>query len=310
MVPQYLVALLTAFLLALLVPLLDGVERKYVRARIQSRVGPPIIQTYYDLVKLFKKELLIPSTASKLFILAPPTSFFVGIAALFILPYSLSPSLGFEGDIILLAYLLVLSSLTSLLGGLASGNPFAEVSSNRELSLILASELFLGMGLAVIALKYGSLRLHTVSTNLILLPSVLLAYLTLLYYAFIKSVRTPYDIAEAEPEIASGYMIEYSGPLLAFLILGNLTRRLLVSSLFTVITFGPVISMATSPVNVEVLRYTLNAVLTISLSIIVYLSLGVVSVIHGRYRVIHALMSIKKYTLIPITALILAVIGF
>ncbi|MEM4752770.1 MAG: complex I subunit 1 family protein [Sulfolobales archaeon] len=307
---QYLTALLVALLLALITPILDGVERKYVRAKIQSRVGPPVIQTYYDLVKLFKKELLIPSTASVLFVLAPPASFFISFVALTLIPYTLSASISFEGDLLLLMYLIVFSSLIVLLGGLASGNPFAEVSSSRELSLILTSELLLGISLAVISLKHGSLRMYKISTDLIVQPSILIAYVALLYYVFIKSARTPYDIAEAEPEIASGYMIEYSGPLLAFLILGNLIRRLLVSSLFTVITFGPVISMATSPVNVEVLRYTLNAVLTISLSIIVYLSLGMVSVIHGRYRVIHALMSIKKYTLIPITALILAVIGF
>ncbi|MEM4519753.1 MAG: complex I subunit 1 family protein [Sulfolobales archaeon] len=307
---QYLMALLVALLLTLITPILDGVERKYVRAKIQSRVGPPVTQTYYDLVKLFKKELLIPSTASVLFVLAPPASFFISFVALTLIPYTLSAFISFEGDLLLLIYLIVFSSLIVLLGGLASGNPFTEVSSSRELSLILTSELLLGISLAVISLKHGSLRMYTISTDLIVQPSILIAYVALLYYAFIKSARTPYDIAEAEPEIASGYMVEYSGPLLAFIILGNLVRRFLISSLFTVVAFGPIVFTVTSVISIEGFKYLVNAVLMILLSTVVYISLGAASAIHGRYRVIHALMSIKRYTLIPLIALALAVVGF
>ncbi|MEM0505238.1 MAG: complex I subunit 1 family protein [Sulfolobales archaeon] len=307
---QYLMALLVALLLTLITPILDGVERKYVRAKIQSRVGPPVTQTYYDLVKLFKKELLIPSTASVLFVLAPPASFFISFVALTLIPYTLSAFISFEGDLLLLIYLIVFSSLIVLLGGLASGNPFTEVSSSRELSLILTSELLLGISLAVISLKHGSLRMYTISTDLIVQPSILIAYVALLYYAFIKSARTPYDIAEAEPEIASGYMVEYSGPLLAFIILGNLVRRFLISSLFTVVAFGPIVFTVTSVISIEGFKYLVNAALMILLSTVVYISLGAASAIHGRYRVIHALMSIKRYTLIPLIALALAVVGF
>ncbi len=310
MVIQYLAVILIAGLVVLLTPLLDGVERKFVRAKIQSRVGPPVLQTYYDLVKLIKKELLIPSTASELFLLAPPISLITNLIAISILPYTLSSILNFEGDLILLIYLIVFSSTISLLGGSASGNPFAEVSSSRELSLILASELFLGISIAAIALRHSSLSLYNISTNLVLLPSMLFACISLLYYAFIKSARTPYDIAEAEPEIASGYMLEYSGPLLAFLILSNLIRRFLVSSLFVLVAFGPIVSTVTSLVSVEVFKYAVNTFLTISLSASVYLLLGMISAIHGRYRVKHAIESVRKYTLIPLLALILAMAGF
>ncbi len=310
MVKLYVTLVVTVSTIILLIPLLDGVERKFVRARIQSRIGPPILQTYYDLVKLFRKELLVPSTSSKLFIIAPVVSFFTSLAALTILPYTLSSPLGFEGDLILLIYLLIFSSLAVLLGGLASGNQFAEVSSSRELSVLMSSELLLGLAVAVIALKHSSLSLSKISSTLVITPSTALAYIALLYYSFIKSARTPYDIAEAEPEIASGYLIEYSGPLLAFSILSNLIRRFIVSSIFTLLCFGPLISSLTSLVGNEGFRYAVNSILTILLNVVAYLSLGAVSAIHGRYRVVHAIESIKKYTIIPIAALILAIGGF
>jgi len=304
----YLGLIITVLIILVLIPILDGIERKFVKARIQSRVGPPILQTYYDLIKLFRKELLVPSTASKLFIIAPILSFFTSVATLFVVPYTLSNPLGFEGDLILFIYLLIFSSITALLGGLSSSNPFTEVSSSRELSLLMASELFLGLSIAVIALKQSSLSLSKISSTPVITPSVILAYIALLYYAFIKSARTPYDIAEAEPEIASGYLIEYSGPLLAFMILGNLVRRYLTTSFFVVVALGPTVSLATSVIPTPIKELT-NYVLILGLSTLTYLALGTASVIHGRYRVIHALDSIRKYTSVPIIALVLAVVG-
>lgn len=308
MVVVYLGLIITVLIILVLIPILDGIERKFVKARIQSRVGPPILQTYYDLIKLFRKELLVPSTASKLFIIAPILSFFTSVATLFVVPYTLSNPLGFEGDLILFIYLLIFSSITALLGGLSSSNPFTEVSSSRELSLLMASELFLGLSIAVIALKQSSLSLSKISSTPVITPSVILAYIALLYYAFIKSARTPYDIAEAEPEIASGYLIEYSGPLLAFMILGNLVRRYLTTSFFVVVALGPTVSLATSVIPTPTKELT-NYVLILGLSTLTYLALGTASVIHGRYRVIHALDSIRKYTSVPIIALVLAVVG-
>jgi len=308
LVVVYLGLIITVLIILVLIPILDGIERKFIKARIQSRVGPPILQTYYDLIKLFRKELLVPSTASKLFIIAPILSFFTSVATLFVVPYTLSNPLGFEGDLILFIYLLIFSSITALLGGLSSSNPFTEVSSSRELSLLMASELFLGLSIAVIALKQSSLSLSKISSTPVITPSVILAYIALLYYAFIKSARTPYDIAEAEPEIASGYLIEYSGPLLAFMILGNLVRRYLTTSFFVVVALGPTVSLATSVIPTPIKELT-NYVLILGLSTLTYLALGTASVIHGRYRVIHALDSIRKYTSVPIIALVLAVVG-
>ncbi len=303
-----LLAALCVIFVVLLIPIIDGFERR-IRARIQSRIGPPLKQTYYDLVKLFRKELLIPNTASRLFILAPFISISTSITALAIIPYTLNNSIGFEGDLILIVYLMIFASIATLLGGLASGNPFAEVSSSRELTLVMASELFLGLTIATLAVKYGSLSLVKISTAIVVSPSVILAYMALAYYAFIKSSRTPYDIAEAEPEIASGYAIEFSGPLLAITILSNLMKRFIASSLFTVISLGPLIALLTMPIANDVLRISVNAMLTILLSIATYLVLGSISTTYGRYRVRHAVEAVKKCSIMPLISLMLALLG-
>lgn len=304
----YLLALLIPTLLIPLIPVLDGVERK-VRARMQCRVGPPILQTWYDIMKLFRKEVLIPASASWLFTLAPIVAFSMAVTSLFLIPYGLSNPLGFYGDLIALIYFITAVSVVVVLGGLASGNPFSEVGASRELSLLMPLELALGIALAVIAFKEGSLSLSRLAITSTPSASTVLAYIAVLIYAYVKSSRLPFDIAEAEPEIASGPLIEYGGPLLALVIYSNLIKRFTVSSLFIVLSLGPAVNVITLGIASTVVRYLLNAVLVIALSVITYLGLGAIAVVYGRYRVAHAVEATRRIIAVPLTALILALLG-
>ena len=103
--------------------LLIGIDRKLV-ARMQKRVGPPILQPFYDFFKLCGKETIIPAAASKTtFLLAP----LVGLAALVVLQLFI-PIRGFSAfsgtaDVIVLLYLLLIPALAGILGAAASGSP-------------------------------------------------------------------------------------------------------------------------------------------------------------------------------------------
>lgn len=304
---EYLRVVLLTMALLVLVLLLDGVERRLIKARIQSRVGPSIFQTFYDIIKLVRKGVIVPATSSAFFLIAPSIAFAMSVASLMLIPYCLDNPLGFDGDIIMLVYLLTSVSIVMVLGGAASGNPFSEVSCSRELSIIPSSELLLAFSLATLAVKYGSLNIVKISTRPVYTASLILTYAALLYYVFIKSARTPYDIAEAEPEIASGYMIEYSGFLLALIILSNLVKRFVVTSLFVVVSLGPLINhLITIKSPLDQLLVTL---LNVAASAAAYIALGLISSVYGRYRVIHAIDAVRKFTLISLVALVLAIVG-
>jgi NADH-quinone oxidoreductase subunit H len=102
------------------------IDRK-VSARIQWRVGPPFFQPFYDLFKLWQKELIIPKTANGIgFILAP----FVGLAATSLLAamigvINFNPEYQFVGDAIVILYLMIIPPLAIIWGGFSSGNPLA-----------------------------------------------------------------------------------------------------------------------------------------------------------------------------------------
>ena len=121
--------------------LLCGIDRKLV-AKMQKRVGPPILQPFYDFFKLCGKETIVPAAASKTAFLAAPL---VGLAALvviqlFIPIFSFSAFSGMA-DIIVILYLLLIPALATIYGGAASGSPYAGVGLSREMVTIISCEL-------------------------------------------------------------------------------------------------------------------------------------------------------------------------
>ena len=122
---------------------LRGVDRK-VTARVQYRVGPPIIQPAIDVLKLMAKENIMPATArGTLFLLAPVIALAATAVAATILWRALlwPGEAPFVGDLIVVIYLLVIPALMLVMGASASGNPHASVGAARELKLLLSYEL-------------------------------------------------------------------------------------------------------------------------------------------------------------------------
>lgn len=196
------------------------VDRK-VTARVQWRVGPPLLQPLYDFVKLLGKETLIPSTASRAVFMAAPVA---GLAAVTLVSTILwlanLTGLSFLGDLIVVVYLLIVPSLAIMIGGMASGNPLASTGASREMKLILSYELPFLICLATVILKNGySLRLAELAAAgsaagtvapIGSISGALSAVIALLCVQA-KLGFTPFDLAEAETEIMSGPYIEYSG---------------------------------------------------------------------------------------------------
>jgi len=190
-----------------------------VSALVQWRVGPPLFQPAYDIMKLMGKEILIPQEAQQTVFLAAPLVGLAGILLLSImlLRIGLAGDLEFIGDIIVAIYLMVLPSLALILGSSASASPHAAVGTSREMKLVMGYELSLVLAFIVVIIKTGGqLNLAAIAQHTpVFSISGLLAFLVALLCVQAKLGFVPFDIAEAETELGSGVMMEYSGALLA-----------------------------------------------------------------------------------------------
>lgn len=196
-----------------------------VSALVQYRVGPPVIQPFMDVLKLLGKEQLIPEQANRfIFSLAP----LVALSSVILLSamlwkIALHKNTYFAGDIIVMLYLLVMPSLALIFGASASASPHASIGSAREIKLLISYELPLLLAFVIVLVKaVGKLE----QTELLSLAAIsglkpimsisgFLAFLAAILCIQAKLGLTPFDVAEAETELAGGVLIEYSGPLLA-----------------------------------------------------------------------------------------------
>jgi len=226
-------------------------DRK-ITARVQWRVGPPLLQPFYDFGKLLSKEITMPEKAERFsFLLAP----FFGLLAVTLVSTILGlaiffPAAGFGGDLIVVVYLLVIPSLAIILGGFAAGNPLSSVGASREMKLIIAYELPFIVAIAVPVIKAGySLNLSQImlfqqaNGAFIGTPSGFIAFLISLLVIQAKLAYIPFDVPEAETEIMAGPYLEYSGGLLG---LFKLTRAMLlfVLPLFLIVLFWSGVSLS------------------------------------------------------------------
>ena len=225
--------------------LTSWVDRK-VTALVQMRVGPPLLQPFYDIRKLFIKETCVPEDgATGLFLLAPLLGLAaVTLASMILWRTLLNPEATFVGDLIVLIYLLVMPALAVMLGSFASRNPLASLGGSREVKLMIAYELPLVLAILVPVIQAGSIRLGDLLSGQSPVTSISGALALLVCIACVQAKLTivPFDMPEAETELSGGALIEYSGPPLAMF---KLTRAMMLFTLpvlLVVLFFGGMVS--------------------------------------------------------------------
>jgi len=252
-----------------------------VTALIHHRIGPPVLQPLYDILKLLGKETLIPEAANKVvFIWAPVVGFAsVLLLSILLLGVDFIPSSEngmFLGDVIVAIYLMVIPSLALILGSSASGSPHAAIGTAREMKLVMSYELVLVMAFIVVLIKTATFHGLSHSQNgfqLLSLSSIaqytpvmsisgLLAFTAALLCIQAKLGFTPFDIPEAETEIAGGVFIEYSGALLALWKLAQAVM-LVALPLFLVVLFMGGIGTSVGSIIWGIVKYVIVLVLLI-----------------------------------------------
>jgi NADH-quinone oxidoreductase subunit H len=197
---------------------------RFVSARVQWRKGPPLYQPFADMLKLLLKETVVPAGASKVaFLLAPILGFAaMCVTAVLLFYVNFFPRGSFVGDLIVLVYLFALPPIAVIIGASASRNPLSAVGASREMTLYLGYELPFLLALAVPVIRTGgAIRLgdlvlaQQAGGPFLCSVSGVIAAVIVLICIQAKLGYPPFDIAEAEQEIMSGVLIEYSGVPLA-----------------------------------------------------------------------------------------------
>ncbi len=209
----------------------------HVEARLQGRRGPRILQTYYDIAKLFTKETLVPEDASWVFVAGPIVAFGCYLLVPLLIPVltDFPLPLGYMGDILGGGFILGLGGFAVSLAGAETNAPYAQLGSSRAMTfgaLIEPSILFVTFTVAVITgtdLPYFEAAAARASAGAALAPAHVLAAFAFFLVVLNDTGRIPVESPSGTIELGmldEGRTLEHSGPLFALLRWGSTTKQL------------------------------------------------------------------------------------
>jgi formate hydrogenlyase subunit 4 len=238
-------ALLPPLFALVLAPLLIGIINK-TKAFFAGRVGPPLLQSYYDLRRLLGKGAVYSRTTSWVFRAGPIVSLAALLMATVLVPLGDCPApLAFSGDILFFAYLLGLARLFTVLAALDTGSSFEGMGASREVLFSALAEPALLLGVAALARGTGALSLtemHQVLADapfprFVLLQALVAIALLGVYLA--ENSRVPVDDPNTHLELTMIHevmILDHSGPDLAFIFYGAALKLWLLGALLISLT--------------------------------------------------------------------------
>jgi len=217
-----------SWILTLLAPvwggLIYGIERR-MRARMQRRKGPPLLQPFYDMFKLMDKRTLIIHSVHAMLAVVHFLILWLVVAALF-----------FGWNLLYIVFLHLFALIVLVIAGYSVRSPYSHIGANRELLALVAYEPVLILVAAGFYLSTGSFDITVImsqGSHLTQLPLLLIALLIIIP---IKVKKSPFDTVEGHQEIVGGVEVEYSGLFYEFLYMARFLEYIFVYGL--VLLFG------------------------------------------------------------------------
>ena len=232
----------------LLAPLLPGLINK-VKAWVAGRRGPPVLQLYYDLAKLWRKGVVMSTLASPGFIVGPAVAWVALMSAAMLMPLGPAGSaLSFQGDVLLLIYLLALARFCMAWAAMETGSAFEGMGAAREVSYAILAEAAIVTAVLSLSVQTGSVSLVTMLAPSAGAGAELLAaglYTVLLA----ENCRVPFDDPNTHLELTMIHevmVLDHSGPPLAAILHGASVKLLLFALLLiqAVLPTGDLSSLA------------------------------------------------------------------
>jgi formate hydrogenlyase subunit 4 len=240
-------AVLQAAAMLALAPLLRGLIKK-MKATLQMRQGPPLLQVYYDLAKLLRKEPVRSATASWLYAAGPRMYFATAVVATTLVPVWMAAApLEAAGGVLALVGILALGRFFLATAALDTGSPFGGMGASREMTIAALAEPALMLGLFTAALSAGSLNLGALVRGLLergatFHPSDILALAGLFIVIIAETGRVPVDNPATHLELTmihEAMVLEYAGADLALVEWASAVKELLYFTLLADL-FAPI----------------------------------------------------------------------
>jgi formate hydrogenlyase subunit 4 len=240
---QILAGLAYLILAPILGGLIAGMDRK-ITAKMQGRVGPPLFQPFYDVLKLFEKEKVVVSRSQNFYVLAYVV-FMLFTGALF---FS-------GGDILLVIFALTLAHVFLVLGAYSVNSPYSYLGAERELIQIMAFEpmiILTTVGMYMVSkltIEGGSFRVWDIATLttpvIYYIPGLFLGFI---YVLTIKLRKSPFDLStshHAHQELVKGLTTEFSGSTLGRIEIAHWYETvLLLGFVYLFFGFNPLLAIA------------------------------------------------------------------
>lgn len=228
--------------LTLLPPLLIGLIAK-VKAAFAGRNGPPLLQPYFDLAKLLRKQAVFSRTTTWVFRLGPVAAVVTALLAGLVVPLGgLAAPVSFDGDLLLVAYLLALGRFCTILSALDTGSAFAGMGASREAAFSCLAEpaLFLGfIALALLLPPGGGLRLAELLAAApdgwrLAAGGMALVAAAWLVVLLVENCRIPFDDPNTHLELTMIHevmVLDHSGPPLGLILYGAAVKFAVIAML-------------------------------------------------------------------------------
>jgi len=218
-----------------LAPLLPGLINK-VQAWVAGRRGPPVLQLYYDLARLWRKGVVLSTLVSPGFVAGPAVAWVALLGAVLLVPLGpAGAALSFRGDVLLMLYLLALARFCTAWAAMETGSAFEGMGAAREVSYAVLAEAAMVAALLSLCVQTGSVSLTTMLAPSAGAGAVLLAA-GLFTVLLAENCRVPFDDPNTHLELTMIHevmVLDHSGPPLAVILHGAAMKLLLFAVLLT-----------------------------------------------------------------------------
>lgn len=233
------IGLVQTLVLVSLAPLLTGIMRK-TKARTQKRIGSSMLQPYYDMIKLTKKDEVVSESSSWIFRASPWINFVSSVTAACFVPVMIFYSpFGLAGDILVVVGLFGLGRFFTLLAGLDVASSFGGLGSSRETMMSALIEPALFITIFALSLTLGGTNLSTMvdssAHSAILAPSMIFAAISFFIIILAETGRLPFDNPATHLELTMMHeatILEYSGKSLALIEWSQSIKQMVLFGLF------------------------------------------------------------------------------
>lgn len=266
----FLIGIIQFLVIIVLAPLLTGIMRK-IKSITQKRTGSSIFQTYFDILKLIRKDEVISEEASWIFRFSPWIIFSSTLVVAFFIPiFVVYSPFGLGGDIILVIGLFGFSRFFLMLAGLDVSSAFGGIGVSREMMISSLIEPALFLVLFTVVVTYGATNIDTImsqtaESSILISASLLFSFFGFFIIVMAETGKIPFDNPATHLELTmvhEAMVLEFSGKSLALIELSQSIKQLLLMSLLInfFIPWGLSTSISISEMFVGLLIFLLKMI--------------------------------------------------